>query len=65
MAVHCRNVFYPRDSFNNPLVLDLIFKQIVNDTLSEACVRITRDERQRMKALFGTLSALPADLSSD
>ncbi|XP_041839844.1 unconventional myosin-XV isoform X2 [Melanotaenia boesemani] len=47
-----KEVFYPKDSFNNPVVLDLIFKQIVNDTLSEACVRITRDERQKMKALF-------------
>ncbi|XP_054634967.1 unconventional myosin-XV [Dunckerocampus dactyliophorus] len=47
-----KEVFYPKDSFNDPLVLDLIFKQIVNDTLSEACVRIRRDERQRMKALF-------------
>ncbi|XP_027873817.1 unconventional myosin-XV [Xiphophorus couchianus] len=47
-----KEVFYPKDSFNNPLLLDLIFKQIVNDTLSEACVRITRDERHKMKALF-------------
>ncbi|KAF0037130.1 hypothetical protein F2P81_010004 [Scophthalmus maximus] len=47
-----KEVFHPKDSFNNPLVLDLIFKQIVNDTLSEACVRITRDERQKMKALL-------------
>uniref|UniRef100_A0A3B3XS65 Myosin XVAb n=1 Tax=Poecilia mexicana TaxID=48701 RepID=A0A3B3XS65_9TELE len=48
-----KEVFYPKDSFNNPLLLDLIFKQqIVNDTLSETCVRITRDERQKMKALF-------------
>uniref|UniRef100_A0A3Q2VWC0 Unconventional myosin-XV-like n=1 Tax=Haplochromis burtoni TaxID=8153 RepID=A0A3Q2VWC0_HAPBU len=50
-----KEVFYPKDSFNSPLVLDLIFKQIVNDTLSEACVRVTRDERQKMKALFGSL----------
>ncbi|KAM9769967.1 unconventional myosin-XV [Menidia menidia] len=51
-----KEVFYPRDSFNNPLVLDLIFKQIVNDTLSEACVRINQDERQKMKALFAKYS---------
>lgn len=24
-------VFYPKDSFNNPLVLDLIFKQVTSD----------------------------------
>ncbi|KAG7460008.1 hypothetical protein MATL_G00216600 [Megalops atlanticus] len=47
-----KEVFYPKDSFNNPLVLDLIFKQIVHDTFSEACIRITKEERQKMKALF-------------
>lgn len=36
--------------------------QIVNDTLSEACVRVTRDERQKMKALFGSQSVLPGDI---
>ncbi|KPP76175.1 myosin XVA-like [Scleropages formosus] len=45
-------VFYPKDSFNNPLLLDLIFRQIVHDTFSEACVRITTEERQKMKSLF-------------
>ncbi|XP_046693235.1 unconventional myosin-XV [Silurus meridionalis] len=47
-----KEVFYPKDSWNHPLVLDLIFKQVVNDMFSEACVRITTEERLKMKALF-------------
>lgn len=30
-----------------------LFPQILHDTLSEACLRISEDERLRMKALFG------------
>lgn len=30
------------------------FPQILHDTLSEACLRISEDERLKMKALFGT-----------
>ncbi|XP_049926298.1 unconventional myosin-XV [Epinephelus moara] len=47
-----KEVFYPKETFNNPLVLDLIFRQVVHDTFSEACIRITQEERQKMKALF-------------
>ncbi|XP_076608369.1 unconventional myosin-XV [Chaetodon auriga] len=47
-----KEVFYPKETFNNPLILDLIFRQVVHDTFSEACIRITQDERQKMKALF-------------
>ncbi|XP_066496960.1 unconventional myosin-XV [Tiliqua scincoides] len=47
-----KEVFYPKESINNPLLLDLLFRQIFNDTLSEACIRITQEERLRMKALF-------------
>nr|XP_056722193.1 unconventional myosin-XV [Euleptes europaea] len=47
-----KEVFYPKDTINNPLLLDLIFRQIFNDTMSEACIRITQGERLRMKALF-------------
>lgn len=34
------------------LFLNCVF-QIVNDTFTEACVRITKEERQKMKSLFG------------
>lgn len=30
------------------------FPQILHDTLSKACLRISEDERLKMKALFGT-----------
>nr|XP_023670818.1 unconventional myosin-XV-like [Paramormyrops kingsleyae] len=47
-----KEVFYPKESFNSPLVLDLIFRQIVSDTFSEACIRITKEEKLKMKSLF-------------
>ncbi|KAL6102536.1 myo15a [Pungitius sinensis] len=47
-----KEVFYPKETLNSPLVLDLIFRQVVHDTFSEACIRITQEERQKMKALF-------------
>ncbi|KAK4813380.1 hypothetical protein QYF61_004717 [Mycteria americana] len=48
-----KEVFYPKDSINNPLLLDLIFRQIFNDTLSDTCIRISQEERLRLKSLFG------------
>ncbi|XP_006875611.1 PREDICTED: unconventional myosin-XV [Chrysochloris asiatica] len=47
-----KEVFYPKDSYNHPVHLDLLFRQILHDTLSEACLRISQEERLRMKALF-------------
>ncbi|KAM6350625.1 unconventional myosin-XV [Alca torda] len=47
-----KEVFYPKDSINNPLLLDLIFRQIFNDTLSNTCIRISQEERLRLKSLF-------------
>ncbi|XP_012520442.1 PREDICTED: unconventional myosin-XV [Propithecus coquereli] len=47
-----KEVFYPRDSYSHPVQLDLLFRQILHDTLSEACLRISEDERLKMKALF-------------
>ncbi|XP_068280209.1 unconventional myosin-XV [Nyctibius grandis] len=47
-----KEVFYPKDSINNPLLLDLIFRQIFNDTLSDTCIRLSQEERLRLKSLF-------------
>ncbi|XP_075020981.1 unconventional myosin-XV [Calonectris borealis] len=47
-----KEVFYPKDSINDPLLLDLIFRQIFNDTLSDTCIRISQEERLRLKSLF-------------
>ncbi|XP_034151053.1 unconventional myosin-XV [Esox lucius] len=47
-----KEVFYPKDNFNTPLLLDLLFRQIVHDTFSEVSLRISQEERTVMKALF-------------
>ncbi|XP_070398919.1 unconventional myosin-XV [Nothobranchius furzeri] len=47
-----KEVFYPKETLNNPLILDLIFRQVVHDTFSEACVRIAQEERQKMRGFF-------------
>ncbi|XP_067912868.1 unconventional myosin-XV [Heterodontus francisci] len=47
-----KEVFYPKDSFHSPVILDLIFRQIVNDTFSETCVRLNKEEQMKMKSLL-------------
>nr|XP_061804993.1 unconventional myosin-XV-like [Nerophis lumbriciformis] len=47
-----KEVFYPKENLNDPLMLDMTFRQVVHDTFSEACIRITQEERQKMKTYF-------------
>ncbi|KAM8818946.1 unconventional myosin-XV [Rhynchonycteris naso] len=47
-----KEVFYPKDNYSHPVQLDLLFRQILHDTFSEACLRISEEERLKMKALF-------------
>lgn len=48
-----KEVFSPREQVSNPLVLHLVFCQVVKDTLAKQTPRITKDERNEMLQVNG------------
>lgn len=52
-----KEVFSPMESYDQPLLMELLYLQILHDTFSPMCIRISENERNQMKTFLGNVYA--------
>ena len=46
-------LFTPTEKLDNPVIIGLIFAQVVMDTLSTVCIRIQKEDKVKIKSQLG------------
>ncbi|GLH06473.1 Unconventional myosin IC [Gryllus bimaculatus] len=59
-----KEVFSPTETLSSPLALHLVFCQVVQDCLGGGCVRISREQRAKMKKLLDSYGVTLSNVHS-